>query len=759
MIAGLVTVLCLVAGAPGRAQVASPALQEVIVTAQKRAESAQAIPIAITAIDAQKLAEDRVASLQDINGQVPGLVFGSFSVGQPEISIRGISTKEDGAAAAGSTVVSVDDVYIAARTAQVFDIFDLERVEVLRGPQGTLYGKNSIAGSINFITTQPGDTRRVKFMQTVGNYGRLDTGGLVTGPLTENLSGKISFSRREHEGYIRNVLVGSPYFGRRQGESETLSWRAALRWQPTEKWDITLGLDGADDDLGASNREPVGGSPPLHNCAACASNPVAVNAALGGMDPHNSLADSEGFTDRQVIGAMLRVEYELPAATFVSITSYRDSDFDWLEDSEGLPPSSTFVNLTIPAGGALLASLPASAGFTFDVNNRATEEAQQFTQELRLVSNGEGRLDWVAGLFYSDESIDRIEGFLFPALGGPDGRPSDQFSTQVADVTSAAAYAQGTYDLSDRLALTAGARYSHEKKEAGAAATIISGLPLLLRPFGFVSAEETWENVSGRLALDWKPLEDLLLYGSIATGFKSGGFPGSPSTAATATTPFEPEEAINYEIGLKSLLLERRLQLNTAVFFTDYEDLQVTRFFQPVGRPFGEFFTENAGKAESKGVEIELAALLAEGVEVGASYAYLDAQFKEFTGLPSTIGTGNFVGKTLRQAPEHTGSAYIRMERPLGESTVSGKIGWRYQSLSYYDPDNNPIAVVPSFDLLDARLAWRSPGKKWEIAAWVQNALDEEYRTHVFTQRDSRIAFALYGPPRTYGVSVTVDLQ
>lgn len=736
----------------GIASAAGVAIEEVVVTAQKRAESMQEIPIAITAFSGDALREDGISNMQDIGNRTPGLVFAAFSAGQPEIAIRGIGTKEDGASASDSTVVSVDDVYIAARTAQVFDIFDLERVEVLRGPQGTLYGKNSIGGSINFVTSKPTEDLVARARITSGNYGRRDFGGMISGQLSEGLFGKVAFSKRDHDGYLRNLLNGN-----REGDTDTLAWRTQIRWLPSENVEVLFSADGADDDNGSSNREPVGSAGPLHDCPNCVSNPVAVNQALGGAgDPWTTLSEFEGFTDREVNGYSVKVNWELDAFTFTSITAYRESDFDWAEDSEGLPPAP-FIDLTA-GGGALLGSLPASMGFAFDVNDAAIEETEQFTQEFRLTSNESDGLKWVVGFFYSEEEVERTETFSFTSLGGF-GDFSVQHSDQENDSTSWAVYGQGTYPLTDTLSLTAGIRYSWEEKEIGVGATIDSGLGLLLQNFPFTQEKEDWDSIDGRLALDWNVAEDILVYASISTGFKSGGFTGSASSQARATTPFDEETAISYEVGFKSLLADKTLQLNATAFFTDYEDLQVTRFFQPQGGTFGEFITENAGTAEISGLEVEILWLPTEGLEIGGSFAYLDGEYTEFDGTPDVSGGGDFSGNDLRQAPPVTANVFAKYTMQLGDDigSVSAKVDYRYQDHSFYDPNNNDITDIPQYRIWNGRVAWKSPQGHWEVAGWIKNIGDEEYRTHVFSQRGSRIAFALFGEPRTSGVTVTYN--
>jgi iron complex outermembrane receptor protein len=738
-------------------------LEEIVVTAQKRSENLQDVPIAISAFTGDQILEDGIASLEDIGNRTPGMVFAAFSVGQPEIAIRGVGTKEDGASASDSVIISVDDVYIAARTAQVFDIFDLERVEVLRGPQGTLYGKNTAGGAINFVTMKPSEETKIRVRQTVGDYGRFDTGAMLSGQIAENLFGKVSFSRRQHDGYLRNILQGSEFFGQRQGESNTFAWRAQLRWTPSEQTEVLLSLDGADDNLGASNREPVGSAGPLHNCG-CASDPIAVNIALGGDgNGHTTLADTEGFTDREVQGYSLKITQDFENLTLTSISAYRESDFDWLEDSEGLPPWPGLIDLTGTLGSPLVGLLaPPEEGFSFDVNDSAIEATEQITQEFRLANSGDSKLQWTAGLFYSREEISRTETFEFPALGGPGGNDITA-SVQENTTKSFAAYADGTYAISDDLSFTAGLRYSSDKREIGAEGQVIQGLGLLIKPFDHVTASGKWDNVAWRAVMSYRVNADVMAYASAATGFKSGGFTGSASTADRATTPFDQEKATNYEVGIKSRLLDNRLQLNITAFYTDYTDLQVTRFFQPVDAAFGEFITENAGKAEMKGVEAEFVALPIEQIEIGGSYAYLDAKYTDFQGTPSLAADGSilesgaFNGNRLRQAPETMLSFYGKFTQQLEKGSISAKVSYRYQGLSFYGPSNNPIETIPAYDIWDARLAWRSDNDNWEAAVWVRNFGDEQYRTHVFTQRGGRVAFATYGAPRTFGLTLSYD--
>lgn len=806
-------------------------MDEIIVTAQKREQSLQDIPMAISAISGRQIIEDGIQDLNDIQGRIPGLVVANFSVGQPEIAIRGIGTKEDGAAAGDSTVVSVDDVYIAARTAQIFDIFDLERVEVLRGPQGTLYGKNSIGGSINFITKKPTQETSIRFRQTVADFNTFDTGGLISGGLGDNLAGKFSFSRRKSDGYIVHVPSGRDDLG----FTDTLAYRAQLVWTPSDTVEAIFTLDGADDELGDTNREPFGvaTNPVTPAWGTGASdgnlddynNPIAVNAAMGAMfgvdasDPHNYFNDDIGWTRRDVFGLSAKIVWDLnDDLELTSITAFRQNTFDWLEDSEGLATSNQ-NDAQLGVNDFLL--MP-DQGFRRDVADSAIEDNEQFTQEFRLSKSSDTN-DWLVGLFFSQEDFERTETFYwgnYSNIGdwrdwspGPTLTPNYlgnvavapvNVSDQANDSTSWAIYGQSTWVLNDRLNVTAGLRYSAEEKEytvsgqafldlfgdaqGTLAATGIPSIDILnqtaivvtVQQFDELTAKDDWDNISGLLALDWQVSDDVMLFGTLSTGFKSGGFTGSPSSAARAGVSFDPEEALNIEIGTKGYFLDRRLRLNASVFSTDYDDLQVTFFTIPLGSAarFGEFFTENASSAEITGLEIEFLAVPNDNFEIGGSVAFLNTEYKDFLTKtivdpprcggddavpvdPNDPSQGcqlDFSGNNLRQAPELSANLFARYEWQLGSgASIAAKVDYRYQDKSFYDPDENPLTLIPSYSLINGRVAYTSESGAWEIAAWVKNLGDEEYVRHIYSQRGGTVSFANYGAPRQVGLTFTYN--
>jgi len=746
-------------------------IAEIVVTAQKRAENVQDVPIAISTFNGEFLDKANISSLQDLQGRTPGLVINSFSPGQPELAIRGVGTKEDGAGASDSTLVMVDGVYFATRTATNLDIFDLEQVEVLRGPQGTLFGKNAIAGVINYVTRKPTlDEFELKVRQTVGNFGTFDTGAGVNVPIGDTLAARLSFSRRATDGYLTRVDVGVPAvpFGTEDDEdigfADRFAWRAAIKWEPSDATSLLISLDGANDDFGTDNREPVGSAGPLHDCL-CASNPVAVNAAIGGASGeyggvHSYAGDILGFSKRDIFGGMAQLDHDLGFATLTLLGAYRDSTFKNALDSSGLPPSP-IIDLTGAHGSPNVGlTAPANVGFTFDTIDIVDERGEQFTGEVRLASPSSQRFKWVMGIFASQEDIDRTETVGFPSLSGASLDPHFAAASMFFTGKSIAGYGQATYDISDTLTITGGARYSYEKKEISVVNENLGSpdLVLLFAQFPLTSGEDSWDNFSWRLSGQYRPSNEVMVFATVSTGFKSGGFTGSATTAPVATTAFDPETATNYEIGAKLDLFGRRLRLNTSAFYLDYSDLQVTRFFQPVGSPFGEFITENAANAEIKGFEVELTARPVEWLEFGGTYAYLDAKYKDFFGTPGISGSGDFSGNTMRQAPENVWSAYVQLTHELASGDLlTANVSGRHQSKVFTNADNNSLDVIESYTLGDAWVSWRSNDSQWELQAWVKNFTDEVWGTHVYTQRGNRIAFGTFGPPRQYGLTLTFE--
>lgn len=731
-------------------------IEEVMVTVQRREESMQDVPAAISVMNGSQLRFKDISSLDQLDKSVPGLVFSPYSDIQPEIAIRGVGTKEDGPAANDSTVVSIDDVYIASRLGQIFDIYDLERVEVLRGPQGTLYGRNSIGGSINFVTKKPSEVFEARLEQTFGEYNKNDTRGFVSGPLIEEagLFGKLSFSRRTNDGYTESFDPSLTHVTDVH-DKESLNARAQLVWAPGDTFEAVFSADMATDDNNGTNREPV-------NTALNSNNVAEVNQDLGFTDPFDSLNGNYGFLERDVWGVSAKLTWTLSdSLSITSITSARDVSVEWEELCCGVDP--------------LLASSSGTDG--------VEEDAEQLTQELQINGTGE-KTDWVVGIFVTKETDHRIETYVFPEFFIPPAKKiinpdcvisptvncvgTTDTSDQDADIFAWAVFGQLTRQISEKTRITAGLRYSKDDKELLASGRSDYGGGLIVDPFDPVKADGTWDSTDFRLAIDYSLNDDILLYASAASGFKSGGFTGSASTAAIANTPFDSEQALSYEMGLKGTWLDNSLRTNVTAFFTDYEDLQVTRFTTTPAVPVvGEFLTENAGEAELKGVEIEVLFLPTDNLSISGSYAYLDATYTDFSGLtPNPAGEPvDFTGNVLRQAPENTAHIDVTYFIPLSSgASIKANVGASYVDEIYFDPgstdpdvDLRINSLAPSYTTVDARVAYTSASGLWEVVLWGKNLTDEEYFTQIFTLGGGSRGFGRFGAPSWYGVTATLN--
>jgi iron complex outermembrane receptor protein len=764
----IVTAAAVWAPAAVAEQGAQRVIEEVLVTASRREETLQTVPIAVTAFSEEELQARRIDGLISLANRSPGFAMGEFMPTQPQVYIRGIGSNDDGPSADPSTAIFIDEVYVGRSAGWTANLFDLERVEVLRGPQGTLYGKNVVGGAVNMITRKPDDQFRAQLNTSVGTFNLREFQGLVSGPIADNLFGKVAYARRSRDGYLESLVGDFPeFFPDRDPNSlgdidqlnkDTESVRASLRWLPTDKLEVNLAVDNAKlDEIG-----------PAFYRTGPESDGVRMLAGL--IDdyfdrPRVNLDSDPGFSQNETTGFMARVDYQLGWSTFTSLSSYRESET--LNRGCCTTPNEQEA--------LLLASSPtAEAGMRIIVapeGNEQNEDAEQWSQEFRLTSTSAGPVEWVAGLYYLREEATRTESFDF-GLALVDGMgglnvfvpPSFGMSFQDATTDSYAVYGQGTWSITDKLRFTAGARWSRDDKSVR---SIVQAGGLIFRETFDVDESESWEEVTPRFVLDYQWTDDTFIYLTAAKGFKSGGFQGQPAREINAQLPFRPEEAWLYETGIRSDWLDRRARMNLSVFYTDYTDLQIRQSLIPPGLPPGEEFVvavvQNAADAEVKGAELELNLLPpVEGLSVNVSYAYLDATYEEFFAPPGfTTATGVDInqraGNRLRNAPEHSVSIMGRYESILsGGNRLTYMLDWRYQDTSFQDPDNSPLAAIDAFSLLDARVSFLSADAQWEFSLWVENLLDEDYFIHNFPATDGGVATP--GPPRMGGVTVSWNM-
>jgi len=495
--------------------------------------------------------------LQDLATRVPSLTFSPFAPGQAIIALRGVSSNDDGAGTDNSVAVFLDEVYIGGLAAVAFDMFDVETIEVLRGPQGTLFGKNAIGGVINIRSIKP-NTERVtgRAELTAGNYGQFDARGFVSGPLSDNWAGKLTVSSRQNDGYVDNIFLN-----KKQKDENLQSFRGQLLYHD-DSFESLFTVEITQDDTEDMGRIPVTGISGLF-------------LAMGG-DRDHTLGPYDGDSNRESTQLSLKLSKQFDSGELISITGWRDFESLWNMDSVGVP---------------------FSAGPTPDVaiNDNINEKL-------------DGSLNFVAGLFFLSEDTHRIETFTMGGTAGGDFTTSIigvDVSDQDNETTSYAAYGQVTWDATERMRVNVGARFTAEEKKMDNISTD-GGFPGIIGQDLTASISDDWTNFSPKLSVDYQFTDSVLGYVSIAQGFKSGGFPAAPSRIQDFQT-IEPEEATSYEIGVKADVFEDRLRVNATAYFMDYTDLQIQRFGVDPGAPpgsFGAFQTLNAGDAEVSGLEL-----------------------------------------------------------------------------------------------------------------------------------------------------------
>ena len=733
-------------------------IEEIIVTSQRRAENMQSVPVAVTAFSGDDLDEMGIVDIKGITERTPGFTMGVFNPGQPQYYIRGIGSNEDGAGGDQSVIVFVDEIYIGRSAGSDLDLFDLERVEVLRGPQGTLFGKNVIGGAVSLVTKKPSEETEVKFEGTVGNLSALTFRGLASGQIADNTYAKFSFSSRRRDGYLKSQIDQFPQFfpgisGNLLGKFDQLdvnsdSFRGALRFVPTDRMEINLTANYSTMDRAGPSYRSIGpGGIPF----------LADAALLPGYEDrhHENLLEDPGLSKNDIYGITARLDYDIgDTMTFTSLSSYRDVEAEqqWFLSTKNLTALRLSTN-TVPL--YLVGS------------NDYTDDSETFTHEFRLTGSW-GRLNLVSGLYYLNEKTDRNEtgpigidfsngmggvGLSIPVIVGGDdqGNETDSYSV----------FAQLTFDLTERLAVSVGGRQTWEEKNITRVGTPTALAPA--RIFDFETGED-WSAFTGRVGIEWQATDDLFLYATIAEGFKSGGYQGAADNELIASTPFNPEEAVLYELGAKSEWLDNRVRLNVAVFTTDYSDLQILQLLVPedaVPGTAGTLITQNAADADIKGVEVEFTFVPVANLTIQGAYTHLNTEFSNFfipSGFrPPDLGGATPVDRTgneLRNAPKHAFNVLARYDWNLangGALSVQGD--WRYKDKAFQDPDVLDFAAVPSYDVVDFRASYLWPGANFETTLWMRNAFDEDYFLHNWPLQGS--GQATPAPPRTYGLTVT----
>jgi iron complex outermembrane receptor protein len=710
----------------------SGGLEEIIVTAQKRVESAQDVPIALSVFGAADLQAANIRRIEEIVLRTPNFTMMRVNVGEPQFYIRGVGSNSDSAAGDPTVGVFQDEIYIGRISGAAFDVFDMQRVEVLRGPQGTLFGRNTSGGAVNFIPNRPEQDFFASAELSLGNYDSIEGRAVLNGGITDSLAGRLSVSHREHSGYSENITTGADL-----DDEDNWSARGQLLFTPTDATRLLLGYDFVKDDNAGNARVPY---PVFDTGQVGPANNVALGALRRiwpvGSDLRKAYSVPESFQERDINGLTVRFESDASYGSWTLLGGWRQVELSWYEDLDGLKPYG-----------------PPTTGWVLQNRDIADEDAEQYSLEARLASPADSRVRWVAGLYYFTEEVNRNETFqtqfsLLPVAGG------DVTFVQDVDSSTYAAFGQATYPVTDNLSVTAGLRWSNDEKDARQVgrnndpADLTPGIPLFPGQPYDVKASDSWDSTTGKLAVDYRLGDGRLLYASASKGFKSGIYPSQNNVVQSVGEATPPEEVWSYEAGAKTEWFDNTLRVNFAVFLMDYTDLQLFRL-DPQLRLVT--FTEDT---KNQGAELEILAAPAEGLEAGLNFAYLKAE----------VDGGVNDGAQLPRAPEYTFGGFAQYEWAFagGNMALRADFKWTddYRTEIAYntgapasDAANARITAIESFALLDARLSYAPGDGNLEFSLWGKNLTDETYPTHIIPFLGN--GFSIFGPPRTYGVSAS----
>ncbi|MAW82821.1 MAG: hypothetical protein CMI63_21550 [Parvularcula sp.] len=706
---------------------------EIVVTAQKREQALSDVPIAISALSRDDLEKRNYTGLEELTGAVPNLSISNYG-GSLRANIRGVGQPSLNPGAEGATAMHLNGVFLSRTYEGGLTFADLDRIEILRGPQGTLYGRNATGGSINFISKRPSEEFEASFKATYGNYELIRTEGMVSGALTDRLLGRLVVGSENRRGYSLNLFDGEYY-----DDSNKRSARGTLLFNASDKMTFTLVADYHYENDGnyATHLmgEGVAGQTLAGVLAGGETTPLDANGSA--IDARVLNIDSIPENKRHVGGVSLNAEWQLSdALKLVSISGYRRSKYRFTAD---------FDATTTP--------FPSNEP---DYNYVQGESAEQYSEELQLIGE-HSRLNWILGGYYFHEGLSpAFYDFGFSP-------PPFVFGLRASGDTETNAYAffgQATYAATDRLDLTVGLRYSNEKRSineqwtSGGAVLGFFG-PCLEQPDFLCINEnsERFDSLTPKFVVDYDLTDELMIYASAGRGFKSGGF-----SVGDLQPAFTPELIWAYEGGVKFNDDSGRLLVNLSGFHYKYTDLQIVQVID------GFTSTKNAASSTVNGFEAEIVAQPFDGLSLTNAFAFLDAQFDEFMiadpAFPA-LGIQDLSGNYLPNSPKFTNNISVNFETPVfTDKLLRATFEWSWRDTTYFTEFNLPNASQPSVSMLNSSLAI-SGGEdaRWFLEVWGKNLTDELVISQNFISSDTlgRPRNGSLLPPRTYGVTLGVE--
>lgn len=711
-------------------------LEEVVVTAQKRQESMQDVPIAISAFTNDAMKDLGIANAQDLQVATPGLVFTSVgTLGSPYL--RGVGTRFSLNGLDNSVATYVGDRYVPRGSGNQLEFgIDVERVEVLKGPQGILYGRNATGGAIRVIKKPVAEEFEGALRASAGNYDFREFAGTVNVPVSDSLGFRVSGQLSKRDAWQDNLAYGvvdgavDDINDKNVGKLSTL-----LRWDATDRTLVNLSFDYWTQDDYQGHDGSLLGPPGLNTGVAAIDAIYSTDRKKAGTDTHQA-------TDGDEQSVELKVEHAFDTFDLVSISTWADFDMRWTSEGDG----------------------SAAAIFTPSI---AYDESETWSQEFRLVSSASEGLEWTAGVFYYDDTHTTEFNFfadpMFPPL------INATTGNQTTHTTAAAAFGHLGWDFSDNWALKVGARYSWEEREIELVESVRPGITTLGAALMPYYADDTWSEVTPLVTLEYR-MPTALAYLTYTRGFKSGGY---DFPAYNTPDGLEPEILDMYELGIKGDYFDNTLRINAAVFYYDYTDLQVTRASETTGAPL----TENAADAEVLGLDLEATLVLGDSFTLTAGLNALDSEYKEYmpavrmynANLDGTIGSANPTpgastlptpydasGDSMLRASDYSYFVTASYEVAAGDGHIPLSLTYSYKDDFNYDFPIDPIArewlTQEGYGLLNARAGYVSPDERWALHLWGRNLTDEEYLNEVAMNVHGLRGF--WALPRTYGVDV-----
>lgn len=762
-----------------------PGLEVMIVTAQKRAQNLQDVPIAIQSFNNESLQSKGISSVTDLAPSLPNveLDYTSAFSGSTQVLgafIRGIGQADFAFNLEPGVGVYIDGVFYARAIGSVVDLLDVDNIEVLKGPQGTLFGRNTIGGALNITTRKPSDTFQHMGEITIGEYNRKDLRGVVDIPLSDSLFSQLSFSSKNRDGYHRRIPfpgtfttdvgrfigTGEETFNDTQGGENNHTLRGKLLWDNGGDISVLFSVDSSNTDEASAPNTLIGTFPDapdpnngllgfLYNACIsapagavapfCDSNRAVVGTALGGVNLDGTNTNDRLLYNDQFItddidttygrganysklsswGTSATLDWSLSNdVDFKSITAYRELDSSFGSDVDGSP---LVINDT-----------------SFAIRQ------QQWSQELQLTGlSFDGKMEWVGGFYYFHEQGDSTDNVVFGEglvqIVGPNDFTNDAY----------ALFGQLNYSFTDKFSSTVGVRYTYEDKvftggqrdlnafasQSGAVAPEDHPDPSdLTLYFPTDENNRTFDNVSAKLGFEYRFTPDILSYVSFSQGFKSGGWTTRATVAITEAPEFEEETADTYEVGLKSQWFDNTLRLNMALFSTDYDDLQIT-----VQRGLSPFI-ENAGKSKIEGLEADFVWVATDALTLSGAIGLIDARYTELE-----AGAQVQEDFLFNNTPEESASLSVDYVMSMQSgSSWQWHVDYAYTSEQANDAENTPELIADSQSTFNGSLTFRPSNENWEVALGAKNITDERYIVSGFRQVGAGVIDGTYSRPREW---------